>query len=154
MASVDKAPGQFVDATVENGLILCDQFYKNRWHIFYSQKRPTLLTWAKFVFWMDCSGLVSNVFWRLGIDKHTNWQYQNTWSLIKRGEPVESTHIKEMDVVFYGPAHDDPHHVAIYIGKGKVLSNGHYPMGIYPIDYRGDRIAVRRFAELPSSTQV
>ena len=150
----DKAPDQFVDASIENGLELCENFYKNRFHIRYSQSRPTQLRWPKFVTRMDCSGLVSNVFWRLGVGKHIAWESQNTWSLIQLGKAVPGAKIKPLDVVFYGPAKDDPHHVAIYIGGGKVLSNGHYPMGKYPIDYRSDRIGIRRFADLPESTQV
>jgi len=130
----------------KKGLILCDNFHKHRWHIRYSQARPTQLRWPKFVTRQDCSGLVSAIMWRLGVFPAVNWAYQNTWSLIELGQPVRSrTMARPMDVVFYGPSPNNPTHVAIYTGNGQVLSNGSYPMRRLPIDYRSDRIAIRRY---------
>jgi len=69
------------------------------------------------------------------------------------------------DVVFYGPSRGNPTHEALFLGTLKqlkalvtvpaevasqfhgtgphVLTNGHYPMQIQPVDYRDDRIAIR-----------
>lgn len=132
--------------TITNGLALCDNHYRHRWHIRYSQARPTQLRWPKFVTRQDCSGLVSNIMWRLNVMPDVNWYYQNTWSLIKLGQPVNTKALaKPMDIVFYGPTANNPIHVAIYTGNGQVLSNGSYPMRRLPIDYRRDRIAIRRY---------
>lgn len=130
----------------KKGLIMCNNFHKHRWHIRYSQARPTQLRWPKFVTRQDCSGLVSVVMWRLGVFPHLNWSYQNTWSLIKLGVAVRARNAAvPLDVVFYGPSANNPTHVALYIGDGMVLSNGSYPMRKLPIDYRRDRIGIRRY---------
>jgi cell wall-associated NlpC family hydrolase len=64
---------------------------------------------------------------------------------IKLGRAVTLAAAKPGDVVFYGPSTGNPTHEALYLGNNKVLSNGHHPMQIYPVDYRSDRIAVRSF---------
>lgn len=130
----------------KRSVVICDNFYKYRNQIKYSQSRPTQLRWPRFTTRSDCSGLVSSVFNLLGMLPGTNWAYQNTWSLIRRGRPViDKAHALPLDLVFYGPRENDPTHVAIVIGHDRVLSNGHYPMSHYQIDYRPDRIAIRRY---------
>ena len=141
------------DAIRKKGLVICDNFHKHRWHIRYSQSRPTQLRWPRFVTRQDCSGLVSCVMHLLDVMPGVDWRYQNTWSLIPRGKGVRSVkEAKPMDVVFYGPAPNNPVHVALYIGGGQVLSNGHYPMQKAPIDYRSDRIAIRRYIGVDPTT--
>jgi cell wall-associated NlpC family hydrolase len=131
--------------------------YERRAAVAYSQARPSQLlnhllpvrVAAKRITRADCSGLAA-----IGCDwaniqpgqagRRVDWRYVNTWVLLAlfphetplaRAEPG--------DLVFYGPSRNDPHHVATYKGGGMVYTNGHHPMSIEKIDYRGDRIHIR-----------
>lgn len=121
------------------------RYYKYRQRIAYSQTRPTQLRWPKFTTKLDCSGLVAAVMHKCKVNPHVDWRYTNTWVQIRFGREVKLKDIKPGDVVFYGTARNNPTHEALYIGDGKVLSHGHYPMGIYPVDYRPDRVMIRDF---------
>lgn len=129
--------------------------FERRFQIPYSQNRPSQLlnhelpvkVAAKLIRQADCSGLAG-----LGLDwgnvrpggKKVDYRYVNTWILLALF-PHETTvaHAVHGDLVFYGPHAGDPHHVAIYKGGGKVVTNGHYPMSVEEVDYRSDRIAFR-----------
>ena len=126
--------------------------YERRAGVAYSQARPSQLlnhtlpvrTAAKRITRADCSGLVAiGCDWarvRPGVD----WRYTNTWTQLATF-PVETplAHAEPGDLVFYGPARNDPHHVAIYKGGGEVYTNGHHPMSVERVDYRPDRIHIR-----------
>jgi cell wall-associated NlpC family hydrolase len=121
------------------------RYHKYRARIAYSQSRPTDLRWPRFVRRLDCSGLVAACMHHAKVMPAVDWRWTNTWVQIKLGRPVTLKQAKPGDVVFYGTSASNPTHEALYIGGGQVLSNGHYPMGIYPVDYRSDRVAIRSF---------
>lgn len=119
------------------------RYHKYRQRIRYSQSRPTQLRWPKFTTRLDCSGLVAACMHHAKVLPSVDWRWTNTWVQIKLGRPVTLKQAKPGDIVFYGTSARNPTHEALYLGDGKVLSNGHYPMGIYPVDYRPDRVGIR-----------
>lgn len=121
------------------------KYHANRWHIRYSQSRPSQLRWPKFMTASDCSGLVAAVMHHCKVRPQTDWRWTNTWVQIQFGREVKLESARPGDVVFYGSSRTNPTHEALYLGGGKVLSNGSYPMGVYPVDYRDDRVMVRSF---------
>lgn len=127
------------DTVVHTGM----RYYKFRQRIRYSQSRPTQLRWPKFTTQLDCSGLVAACMYHAKVMPAVDWRWTNTWVQIKLGRPVALSQAHPGDVVFYGTSPENPTHEALYLGGGKVLSHGHYPMGIYPVDYRRDRVAIR-----------
>lgn len=139
------------------------RYYRFRNDIGYSQARPTEITLPRVTDRLDCSGLVAACMDFAGVLPKVDWRYTNTWTQIRLGRKVDPRYAKPGDVVFYGQT-GNPTHEALYLGTrdqltaleidppdavdvpGKwVLSMGHYPMGIYQLDYRGDRIQVRSF---------
>lgn len=64
---------------------------------------------------MDCSGLTMLVYQRIGIDLPPTAETQS--SAVKR---IEQDQAKPGDLVFWGPT-GQSHHVAIYIGDGKII---------------------------------
>ena len=138
-AAVDKLRADVVSI----GLAL----HNRRARIAYSQSRPTQLRPVLLTTRLDCSGLVARCMWGAGLKlPGVNWAYTNTWSQIKLGRPV--TRLADVlpgDVVFYGTSPSNPTHEALAVGGGRVLTNGHYPMSIETIDYRRDRVGIRRF---------
>lgn len=121
------------------------RYYKYRYRIKYSQNRPTQLRWPRFTTALDCSGLVAAVMHHMKVMPHIDWRWTNTWIQINFGKEIKLYQAKKGDVVFYGTSRSNPTHEALYIGNGQVLSMGHYPMGIYHVDYRPDRVMVRSF---------
>lgn len=126
--------------------------YERRAAVAYSQARPSQLlnhllpvrTAAKRITRADCSGLSALGLDWAGIRKGVDWRYTNTWTqlaLFQHETPLARA--EPGDLVFYGPAPNDPHHVAIYKGAGMVYTNGHHPMSIEKVDYRSDRIHIR-----------
>lgn len=67
-----------------------------------------------------------------------------TGTLLAGGKKCLQRDILPGDAIMYGytmvarPGFPvgSPTHVALYVGNGKVLSLGSYPMGYYPYDYR------------------
>lgn len=119
--------------------------YNRRAAVAYSQHRPSQLGRPERIDRADCSGSVSGGCDWAGILPHVNWRYQNTDTQILMGLPV--THLRDAlpgDVVLYGRGRD-PSHVALYLGGGRVWSFGSYPIKLLAVDYRTDRIAIRRF---------
>ena len=139
------------------------RYYNFRHNIRYSQARPTQIRLPRETTRLDCSGLVACCMDFARVLPKVDWRFTNTWIQIKFGRPIDLEHAKPGDVVFYGTGIGNPTHEALYLGtatqvKGLdlqvpeevedgrwVLSMGHYPMGIYPVDYRPDRVQLRTF---------
>lgn len=126
--------------------------YAHRMHIGYSQRRPIQMVKPPGIPWsLDCSGYVTLDTWvGGGVDPnglHFNGEGY-TGTEIAHGTRVSTINqLKPADLIFYGYSRGmpgfrsgDPTHVAIYVGliKGvpSVLSMGHFPMGLYPHNYR------------------
>lgn len=146
-------------------LIRGQRYYHFRRDIAYSQARPTQLRLPRETTRLDCSGLVAACMDFAGVLPKVDWRYTNTWVQIRFGRATTLAKAKPGDVVFYGPSRTNPTHEALFLGtlaqlrklvdvpaevarrmQGKgacVLSHGHYPMDVYPVDYRGDRIQIR-----------
>jgi len=140
------------------------RYYHYRQKIAYSQARPTQMRLPRETTRLDCSGLVACCMDFAEVKPRVDWRYTNTWIQIRWGRHVTPSTAKPGDVVFYGRP-GDPSHEALFLGtlaqlkklvtvpgevasqmRGSgpyVLSMGHYPMGIYVLDYRRDRIDIR-----------
>jgi hypothetical protein len=148
----------------EKVLIRGLRYYHFHSKIAYSQARPTQLRLPRETTRLDCSGLVAACMDFAQVMPKVDWRWTNTWVQIQFGRAVMLAKARPGDVVFYGPAKGNPTHEALFLGtlgqlrdlidvpsevasrmgRGPhVLSNGHYPMGIYPVDYRDDRIQIR-----------
>lgn len=112
----------------------------------YNQGRPTAKSLAEFERGStDCSGLAA-ICVDAAIPGFATG-YGNTWTLIAKGHHVDYGSKLPGDLVFYGPRAGDPTHVTIYVGDGFVVSHGHANGPFYEkIDYRDDRIDIRRYA--------
>ena len=124
-------------------------WYSKKWEIAYSQFRP---------FWLgkppmtpsrlDCSAFYTVCSYAGGAPDPNARGYDHqgyTGTLMSTGHRVNSVNeLKPGDAIFYGyttsssPAfpYGAPTHVAMYVGKGDVLSMGHYPMTYVPYNYR------------------
>lgn len=123
-----------------------NELYNRRGQVAYSQARPSQLRKAKDITRADCSGSVAGGCAWAKILPRVDWRYTNTWVQIALGKPVAN--IKAAlpgDVVLYGSSTSNPTHEALYLGGGRVWSFGSYPVKILPVDYRHDRVAIRRF---------
>lgn len=149
----------------QKALIRATRYYHFRGRIQYSQARPTQLRLPRETTRLDCSGLVAACMDFAGVMPKIDWRFTNTWVQIKLGQPVPVAQAKPGDVVFYGPSATNPTHEALLLGTLRelarlitvpddvehqmagshryVLSHGHYPMGIFPVDYRSDRTVAR-----------
>jgi len=149
----------------EKALVRGTRYYHFRVDIRYSQARPTQLRLPRETTRLDCSGLVAACMDFAGVLPKVDWRYTNTWIQQRFGRAVSLAAARPGDVVFYGPAEGNPTHEALYLGSltqlrklitvpqevvrafrsagPHVLSHGHYPMGIFPVDYRDDRIQIR-----------
>jgi len=169
---VDDAHLKLVDETKVRDRIVETAWalYKRRFKIPYSQARPSILVKLLALIFRvtrsDCSGFVAACMYRAGVLPHVDWRYTNTWVQIKLGRWVGLHHAKPGDVVFYGAVYSrkedapadrrwrlvsfgrvwhDPTHEALYVGDGKVVSDGHFPISVFDVDYRPDRLQVRSF---------
>lgn len=128
-------------------------WYSHRAAIAYSQYRPIALRKPPNVptQW-DCSGFVTSCYFAAGAPDPNGRGYDSlgyTGTLISHGTLVaDRKHLKVGDLCFYGystgrPGFNvgDPTHVAVYVGViddvQMVLSMGHYPLSLYPVNYRG-----------------
>ena len=149
----------------EKALIRGARYYHFRGKIAYSQARPTQLRLPRETTRLDCSGLVAACFDFAGVLPQVDWRWTNTWVQIKLGRAVTLPRARPGDVVFYGPRDGNPTHEALFLGTLRelrklitvpdevarkmtgsgdyVLSDGHFPMRVYPLDYRDDRIQIR-----------
>jgi peptidoglycan endopeptidase LytE len=97
---------------------------------------------------MDCSEFVSWCYWNAGVKQDpsgNDWNDAYTRDMWENGEEVSLFDAKPGDLVFYDSS-DTPSHVAMYIGKGEVLSKGNDdgPVKV-PIGYRTDLKFIRRY---------
>ena len=149
----------------EKVLIRGFRYYHYRGKIAYSQSRPTQLRLPRETTRLDCSGLVAACMDFAQVLPKVDWRWTNTWVQIALGRAVTLPRARPGDVVFYGPRAGNPTHEAMFLGTLKqlkalvtvpaevasqfhgtgphVLTNGHYPMQIQPVDYRSDRIQIR-----------
>ncbi len=119
--------------------------YNRRMDVPYSQARPSLLGRPETIRYADCSGSIAGGCDWAGILPKVDWRWTNTDVQILFGTAVPSlSAAKAGDVVLYGRG-DNPSHEALYLGGGRVWSFGSYPIKLLDIDYRHDRIAIRRF---------
>lgn len=122
--------------------------YNHRWQIPYSQYRPWHTTFIPRVpARLDCSGGTAWCYMNGGAPEpsgYPGWGYGNTWSQLSharaRGKITTVGKAKVGDNFQYDG------HVAWKVGERdghtRVWSMGHYPIEIYPYDYRHDLIAV------------
>lgn len=85
----------------------------------------------------DCSSTVTWIYWTLfgnGPDfmNNENWSAGYTGTLIQNGFQVSTSALEVGDLCFY---YHPMHHVAIYVGGGKIVSHGMDPVGYYPVNY-------------------
>lgn len=104
----------------------------------------------------DCSSTATWMLWDAmarpygvrDLINHTNYRSGYTGTMINGGKVVRhKENLKVGDCVFYGwQSPGVPEHVAIYIGGGLVFSHGSEggPY-ILKVDYRPDRVAMRRY---------
>jgi hypothetical protein len=124
-------------------------WYQHRMSTKYDQKRafekrkpPQIATeW-------DCSAFVTNCYYGGGAPDPNGRNYDGqgyTGTLLSHGKVVPFSQIKPADLIMYGFSRGRPGfaigaptHVALYVGGGRVLSLGSYPMGYYEHNYRSD----------------
>ena len=81
--------------------------------------------------WADCSAYVTWCYWdatrlyKLGdFVNGVGWSGGFTGTMTRHGVQISYNKLITGDAIFYGGTHTRPHHVAIYIGKGLVISHG------------------------------
>lgn len=124
--------------------------YAHRESVAYSKARPFPLysMGGRIPNYIDCSGFSIDCFHAAGARcPVAGGSYDGegyTGSLLGGGHRVADWHhLKKGDLIFYGytthpsPAfsYGSPTHVAVYDGNGGIYSNGHHPMGHYPVYY-------------------
>lgn len=116
-------------------------YYGQRLKIAYNKARAILTVYygiepPEAPKYLDCSGLAITTYWANGLahflgDENAHG-FGNTWSLARHGKSVSIADLRPGDLVFY---YESCSHVAVYVGNGRVISNGHYPMGLYAVGY-------------------
>lgn len=74
---------------------------------------------------IDCSGLVQQIYKRLGISVP-----RVTYDQARSGKQVSVKQIRPGDLVFYRPGSRGPEHVGIYVGNGKVVHAANPKLGV------------------------
>lgn len=102
----------------------------------------------RFPQWEDCSSSSTWAYWIAGAPDPNALGYNGqgwTGTLCQHGRHISLDQAQPGDLVFYGPG-APWHHVAVYIGHGRVLSHGSEagPF-LLPVDYRSDRGDVRTY---------
>ena len=124
--------------------------YERRMGIAYSQYRPMpkSLGAARA---MDCSTFTTLAYKDAGAPDPNGRGYDGygfTGTLWVRGTSVSVADANKADMVFYGyhpSIPGAPGHVALYVGNGRVLSLGSYPMRYLPVYYRSDVRGVKSY---------
>lgn len=107
---------------------------------------------GKFPHYLDCSAFVEWCIW-CGLSHFKikdlvsglRWHSSYTVPMMHHGLPVHEGHLIRADVVFYG-RNGYPEHAAIYVGGGKVISQGSEGGPYFlPVHYRSDVLAFRRY---------
>lgn len=127
-------------------------WYQHRAAIAYSQYRPYPVVKPPTVpSRFDCSGFATACYFAGGAHDPNGRGFDGqgyTGTLIANGTLVHDiSQLKLADLIFFGyssgrPGFNvgDPTHVAVYVGLvndvPSVLSMGHYPMSLYPFNYR------------------
>lgn len=124
--------------------------YNNRGVMHYYQSRPMDLMNDLYHLpvWNDCSEFATKAYKFAGARDPNGFNYNGygfTGTLAKQGRQVTLADAQVGDLVLYGPA-PNYEHVAIYIGKGRVISHGSEggPF-LLTIDYRRDRAQIRSY---------
>lgn len=73
---------------------------------------------------IDCSGLVQQIYRRLGINVP-----RVTYDQAKNGKQIPVSQARPGDLVFYRPGQLGPEHVGIYVGNGKVVHAANPKLG-------------------------
>lgn len=99
-------------------------------------------------FHADCSAFATWILWDATrrYDKADRdfvnamgWKSGHTGTLVQHGQKVSLDSLRLLDLVFYGNEIWRPQHVAVYVGKGKVVSFGSEPGPLLlPTRYRSD----------------
>jgi len=77
--------------------------------------------------WEDCSSFVTWLYWVAGAPDPNGLNYSGygyTGTLVRHGRPISVVQLRPGDLVFYGGSYWVPHHVAVYVGGGQVISHG------------------------------
>lgn len=74
---------------------------------------------------VDCSGLVQQIYGKLGIKVP-----RVTYEQAKHGRTVPVSQIQPGDLVFYRPGSRGPEHVGIYVGNGKIVHAANSQLGV------------------------
>lgn len=128
-------------------------WYEHRARIAYRQLRPYPKIKPPVIpSWLDCSSFYTVCCYAGGAPDPNGRGYDGqgyTGTLMSEGTRVGSiSDLEPGDAIFYGYSsgagaafnRGDPTHVALYIGLYKgvhsVISHGHYPMALYPYNYR------------------
>lgn len=124
-------------------------WYQRRMGIHYSQARPFQKRKPPQspTIW-DCSAFVTNCYYGGGAPDPNGRNFDGqgyTGTLLSHGKVIPFSKIQIADLIMFGHssgrpgfAVGSPTHVALYVGGGRVLSLGSYPMGYYEYTYRGD----------------
>lgn len=96
----------------------------------------------------DCSSFATWVLWDAtrgyraadhDFVNATGWESGHTGTLVQHGRKVPLSHLRPLDLVFYGNEGWRPGHVAVYVGHGKVISHGsEQGPFLLPVRYRSD----------------
>lgn len=124
-------------------------WYNHRKEIDYDQFRPYQKCKPPQVPTMwDCSSFVTNCYYGGGAPDPNGRDYDGagyTGSLLSHGKVISITQLKPGDLIMYGFSRGkpgfpvgSPTHVSLFVGGGRVLSLGSYPMGYYEYNYRSD----------------
>lgn len=124
-------------------------WYKHRLTIKYDQFRPYQKCKPPQVPTMwDCSGFVTNCYYGGGASDPNGRDFDGagyTGTLLSHGKKISVIQLKPGDLILYGYSRGkpgfpvgSPTHVSLFVGEGRVLSLGSYPMGYYEYTYRSD----------------
>jgi peptidoglycan hydrolase-like protein with peptidoglycan-binding domain len=124
--------------------------YNNQYRISYEQVRPmrSLNKGHRLPQVADCSEFATVVYKRAGAPDPNRFLYNGagyTGTLAQHGIFVARSQARPGDLVFYGSGFPW-HHVAIYVGQGRVVSLGSDSgPNLCDVDYRSDRGAIRSY---------
>lgn len=98
--------------------------------------------WGTWILW----NALFVIFGMRDIVNGASWNYGYTGTGLRHGKIVVHDYSIQLgDIVYYGPKGSDGEHEAVAIGGGYVLSHGSAGIHKLPIDYRPDRMCVRRY---------
>lgn len=131
--------------------------YRNRDAIHYTQDGRRMegvrnrIRIPKFPRYEDCSSFATWCYWATRAPDPNGLGYNGSgYTGTQIGQGKETSTPQPGDLVFYGTSHSRINHVAIYVGRGQVVSHGQESgPSLYPIDYSrgslGGRQQVRSY---------